>query len=337
MLEPAAPHRDIVVLGGSAGGISALCELVGTLPPDLPAAVFVVIHMGMGTTSRLPEVLSRRGPLRATHAIHGEEITPGHIYVAPPDMHLVVRPGYVHVVRGPKENGQRPSVDTLFRSAAVVYGPRVIGAVLSGYLDCGTSGLLSIKARGGVSVVQDPNDAEVPDMPASALKHAPIDHVAKLSAIGSQIAALVRKPAGDWPGQLPSTLREFEGEELGIPVEIVCPSCQGSLTETQLGGFRLYRCHVGHSFSLASMVDEQAQALEHALWAAARALEETSALAGRMANASIGNIKQKFEEKQRSQKQQADLIRRMLEHGTMHESDLPPSGEIDTARASRPD
>jgi two-component system chemotaxis response regulator CheB len=320
-------RRDILVIGGSAGGIAALIDLVAGLPADLPAAVFVVIHMGMGTVSRLPEVLSTRGPLRATHAIHGEEIARNHIYVAPPDMHLVVRPGYVHVVRGAKENGQRPSVDTLFRSASMVYGPRVTGVVLSGYLDCGTSGLLSIKARGGTSIIQDPSDAEVPDMPASALRHAPIDHVLPMAQMAAKLNALVREPAGSWPKQLPSSLKEFEGEELGVPVEVVCPSCQGTLTESQLQGFRMFRCHVGHSFSLDSMVDEQAQALEHALWAASRALEESASLAGRMAASTIGRVKSSFEEKQHTQRQQALLIRRMLDQGTLRESDRPLPSE----------
>ena len=148
------------MVGASSGGIEALSQLVAGLPADLPAAVFLVLHMQPGFRSVLPELLSRRGPLRAAHAIHGEPIVPGRIYLAPPDNHLTLRPGGLQVVRGPKENGHRPSIDALFRTASVAYGPRVIGVVLTGYLDCGTAGLLSIKARGGKAIVQDPRDAE---------------------------------------------------------------------------------------------------------------------------------------------------------------------------------
>jgi len=154
--------RDIVVIGASAGGVQAALQLASTLPADLPAAVFLAIHMAAGYVSRLPELMSARGSLRASHPVDGERIERGHIYVAPPDNHLVVRNGYMHVVRGAKENGYRPSIDLMFRSAATSYGSRVIGVVLTGNLDCGTGGLISIRSRGGVAVVQDPDDAEVP-------------------------------------------------------------------------------------------------------------------------------------------------------------------------------
>lgn len=288
-------------------------QLAAELPADLPATVFVALHMGLGALSRLPDILSRRGPLRATHPLHGEEFHRSRIYIAPPDMHLMVRPGYMHVARGPKENGQRPSVDTLFRSAATVYGPRVIGIVLSGYLDCGTAGLLSIKARGGVALVQDLQDAAVTDMPSSAIDHADVDYVVPVSAMPALISRLVRERAAPWPATMPSSLREFEGQEPGVPAEFVCPNCQGALTESQLGNFKLFRCHVGHAFSLDSIVAEQAQSLEHALWAAARALEESASLAGRMANRSDGGLRQKFEEREDTQMQQARMIRRMLD------------------------
>jgi two-component system chemotaxis response regulator CheB len=333
MKEP--QQRDIVVIGASAGGIPAISQLVSEIPADLPAAVFIVVHMGPGASSRLPEVLTRHGPLRATHAIHGEQIQRGRIYVAPPDNHLVVRAGYMQVVRSARENNQRPSVDTLFRTASNAYGPRVIGVVLSGYLDCGTAGLLSIKARGGVALVQSPADAEVPDMPQSAVDHVAVDHVANLGELPALLSRLSREPAGPWPATVPGVLSGFEGHAPGAPVEIVCPSCQGSLTETSLGGFHLFRCHVGHAFSMGIMVQEQAEALEAALWAAARALEESASLAKRLAARSAGELRTRFEEKENTQNQEALLIRRMLDQGVLQPTDRsaahPASAKADRA------
>jgi two-component system chemotaxis response regulator CheB len=305
--------RDIIVIGASAGGVEALSSLVSELPADLPASVFVVLHMGLGALSRMPEILTERGPLRATHALHGEEIVRRRIYVAPPDMHLIVRPGYMDVVRSARENGQRPSVDTLFRTAASAYGPRVIGVVLSGYMDCGTAGLMSIKARGGVALAQDPSEAKVPDMPASAIQHVDIDHVAPLAGLSRLITRLAHEPPNPWPESLPTSLQQFEGEAAGLPVEIVCPNCQGSLTESNLADFAVFRCHVGHAFTLDALATEQAGALEQALWAAARALEESAALADRIARRSAPGTRQKFEEKVDSQLQHARLIQRILD------------------------
>jgi two-component system chemotaxis response regulator CheB len=309
--------HDIVVIGASSGGVDGLSRLVAGLPADLPAAVFIVLHLEPGFASRLPEMLSARGPLRAKHAMHGEPIAPGRIYVAPPDNHLMLRPGYLHVVRGPKENGHRPAVDALFRTAAMVYGPRVIGVVLTGYLDCGTAGMMSIQARGGVTVVQDPRDAAVPEMPQSVITHVAVDHVVPLDGMAGLLARLVREPAGPLPGHVPGALREMEGDELGVAAELVCPICQGRLTETRHDGFEMFRCHVGHAFSLESIAAEQAEETERALWAAVRALEESAGLARRLAAGASGYMRQKFEEKEETQSQQAAMIRRILLRGNM--------------------
>jgi two-component system chemotaxis response regulator CheB len=308
-----ADGHDIVVIGASTGGIHALFELVANLPPDLGAAVFIVIHSHPDSASQLPELLSRRGPIPATHALHGESILRTHIYVAPPDTHVLVRPGRLEVVRGAKENGHRPAVDVLFRTAAASYGPRVVGIVLTGHLDCGTAGLLSIKTRGGISVAQDPREAVAPSMPRSAIEHAAVDHVATLREIPGLLAELVKQPAGTWPAPLPPAIARIEGGELGTAAEIVCPACQGKLTVGQVNDFNVFRCHVGHSFSLSSLAAEQAEHVERALWAAVRALEEGASLSRRLHRTAAGtDLRKRFEEKERSQMNDADVVRRLL-------------------------
>jgi two-component system, chemotaxis family, protein-glutamate methylesterase/glutaminase len=306
------PGHDIVVIGASAGGVRAVLELVSSLPAGLPAALFVAIHSRPDTASSLPELLSQRGAIPATYALHGEPLVPGHLYVAPPDNHLVVRPGRLEVVRGPKENGHRPAVDVLFRTAAASYGPRVLGIVLTGHLDCGTAGLLSIKARGGLAVAQEPADATAPSMPRSAIEHVDVDHVAPLREIPALIDRLVRVAAGPWPATLPPALARIEGEELGASAEVVCPACQGKLTVSDASGFHVFRCHVGHAFSLASLAAEQAEEVERALWAAARALEEGAALSRRLAHSASGDLQRRFVEKERAQFHDAEVVRRLL-------------------------
>jgi len=305
------PRHDIVVIGASAGGLEALCTLTAGLPADLGAAVFVVLHLHPVSDSRLPDLLDRESALKSSFALHGETITPGRIYLAPADNHLQLREGYVQVVRGPKENGHRPAADALFRTASTAYGPRVIGVVLTGYRECGTAGLLSIKARGGIAVVQSPETAEVPEMPNSAIAHVDVDHVVPLSEIAPLITRLVKEPA--FPARHPvPQLAVIEGEEPGDPVEIACPLCKGSMTAAKVGHFAYFRCQVGHAYSLGSMAAEQAEELERALWAALRALEESAAMAGRLKDAAPPCLRDRLVEKAQAQTQQAAIIRQML-------------------------
>jgi two-component system chemotaxis response regulator CheB len=310
--RPSTQGHDIVVMGGSAGGVDAMQCIVSAFPADLPAAVFVVVHTAAGYESALPEILSKRGPLKATHAIHGEPVTNGHIYVAPPDNHMLLRPGYLAVQRGPKENGSRPAVDPLFRSASIAYGSRVIAVVVSGNLDCGTAGLISVKARGGVALVQHPEGAVAKDMPESAIAHASIDRILPLGEIGPTIVRLTQEPVPA-PSPVPtsSELLELEGDEPGLRSDVVCPICQGALTEGQLAGVTAFRCHVGHAFSPVALLAEQAESLERALWAAVRALEESARLANRMSLTPSG-LRGRFDEKARTQMTHADIVRRML-------------------------
>ncbi len=335
-VEDAPAHRDIVVVGASEGGTEALSAFVAGLPVDLPAAVFVTLHSHASSESRLPEILTRHGALRARHAIHGERIAAGRIYVAPPDNHLMLRPGYVQVVRGPKENGFRPSVDALFRTASIAYGPRVIGVVLTGNLDCGTAGLLSIKARGGTALVQDPGEAAVPEMPRSAIDHVAVDQVAGVTALAARVVELTAAPAPPAPAQVPPEIAELEGDEPGLAAEIVCPICQGKLTETSVGGFSSFRCHVGHAFSLESVAAEQAEEVERALWASVRALEESARLANRLSASTAGEMRQRFVEREETQLQQAGVIRRLLlAGGTLSETDAHLINDAGASKRSR--
>jgi len=188
-------HRDIVVVGGSAGAIGALADIVGELAADFPAALFVVIHVPSNTASVLPQILSRRSGLRAGYPRDGDRIEHGRIYVAPPDHHLLIGDGSIGVTRGPRENGHRPAIDPLFRSAARAHGPRVVGVVLSGNLDDGSAGLREVTLRGGIGIVQDPAEALYPDMPRNALEFGNGHHSLPIAEIGAFLARIVREPA----------------------------------------------------------------------------------------------------------------------------------------------
>ncbi len=189
------PRHDVIVIGASAGGVEALIKLVGSLPAGLPAAVFLVLHIPAQSPSLLPDILNRAGPLHALHPVDGQAIQYGHIYVAPPDHHLMVEEGIVRIIRGPKENRHRPAIDLLFRSAARTYSSRVVGIILTGSMDDGTAGLLAIKRCGGETIVQDPQGALFSSMPQSAIAHVEVDHVMPLSDMGPLLAQMAHEPA----------------------------------------------------------------------------------------------------------------------------------------------
>jgi two-component system, chemotaxis family, protein-glutamate methylesterase/glutaminase len=195
-------RRDIVVIGGSAGAIESVSEIVRGLPPDFPAAVFVVVHFPGSVTSALPRILNRAGTLPAAHPDNEGPIQPGRIYVAPPDCHLFIEDDKIRLTRGPKENGHRPAIDPLFRSAAHHYGPRVIGLLLSGNLSDGTAGLLSIKQHGGIAIVQDPETALYAGMPRSAIERVPVDHVIPVREMARLLVQLTAETAPAEEGRL---------------------------------------------------------------------------------------------------------------------------------------
>jgi two-component system, chemotaxis family, protein-glutamate methylesterase/glutaminase len=282
-------RKDIVVIGASAGGMEALERLVGGLPADLAAALFVVWHLPPGMRTILPLMLSRAGPLSAAHPQDGDPILPGRIYVAPNDHHLLLEQGYVRVTKGPKENRFRPAVDPLFRSAAYVYGPRVIGIVLSGALDDGTAGLWTIKQRGGTAIVQEPADARHRSMPLNALEHTDADHRLPAADIGGLLGRLTREPAAPTPAlaapeeaKMRGEIRIAEGREaireglarLGVLSPFTCPECQGVLTLLREGSLVRFRCHTGHALSSGTLLQGTSEKVEEKLWEALRALDE---------------------------------------------------------------
>ena len=289
--------RDLVVIGASAGGVSALKALATSLPANLDASLFVVIHVAPDGPALMADILNGAGPLKAVYPRDRQAFEHGHIYLAPPDHHLLLEGDRMRVVRGPKENWHRPAIDPLFRSAAVQYGPRVVGVVLTGYRADGTSGLLAIKERGGVAVVQDPEDAAVAEMPTNALKRVEADHCLPLAEIAPLLARLVvtsieaaqPKPMLDQESlelEARIPLGEFSTEiadRVGTRSIFSCPECNGGLWEVKDDQLLRYRCHLGHAYDAEVLSGGQDDAVEKALWIALRTLKEHGKLSLQMA------------------------------------------------------
>jgi two-component system, chemotaxis family, protein-glutamate methylesterase/glutaminase len=202
---------DIIVIGASAGGVKPLRNLVGALPADFPAAIFIVMHLSPSRPSLLPEILQTRGRMKISTAVDGQKIEPARVYVAPPDQHLLVEPRCVRLTRGPREKRHRPAIDPLFRSAARAYGPRVIGIVLTGMLDDGAQGLHFVKSRGGVAIVQDPDEAAFDLMPLNAIKAADVDYVLKIEEIPQKLIELVHEVSQPDSGYVDVAARQRRG------------------------------------------------------------------------------------------------------------------------------
>ena len=288
-------RHDVIAIGASAGGVEAISRVVAGLPRDLRATVLVVLHVSRGK-SLMPEILTRASRLPASHPRDGEPMEYGRIYVAPPDHHLIVEPGLLRVVHTASENGVRPAIDPLFRSAARVYGPRTVGIVLTGTLDDGTAGVAAIKEGGGITIAQEPGEAVAPGMPRSAIASGHIDHVLPIRDIPLMIEALVAEEAVELPAPAePRHLTAMEpdlaapplarhhGDRPGTPSIYTCPECHGTLWEVDDGGVLRFRCRVGHVYSAESMIAAQTDEVDRALWIALRTLEERTALAHRLA------------------------------------------------------
>ena len=287
------PVRHAIVIGGSTGALEALLRLLPGLRRDVQASVFVVIHTAASSPGVLPNILARVCPLPVAYAVDGEQARAGRVIVAPPDHHLLLEGPRVRVARGPRENGFRPAVDPLFRTAAVAYGKNAIGVVLSGGLSDGTFGLLQIKRNGGVAVVQDPDDALARSMPESAIAHVDVNHVVAAASLGALLMRLTkaRKPS------IRNRARRHapDAAEVGTnflvsgpePAEAVsaftCQECGGVLRIREDGGLTRFGCHVGHVYTEDALAAAQTSGLEHALWTALRTLEEGAAFRRQMA------------------------------------------------------
>ncbi|MGN6550635.1 MAG: chemotaxis protein CheB [Pararhizobium sp.] len=331
-------NRCIIAIGASAGGVEALQRLVAGLPKDLPAAVFVVLHVG--PTSHLAEILDRAGPLPVANATSGADIEIGRVHVAPPGHHLLLHDGHMMLRRGPRENLVRPSIDPLFRSAACSYGGHVIGVILTGSLSDGTAGLRAIKTCGGISVVQHPDDAVVPDMVMSALKNVEIDHCVPLAEMPGLLTRLAHEKAGTTP-EIPSRIL-FEvaiaaqehgsmkaEDRLGDLSVFVCPECHGPLWEIKDGPMLRYRCHTGHAFTSEAMVEAQAVEAEQILWSLLRAHQQRAEFVRRLARkeekAKRKDLAIRLRERADEYQADADLVEQIIQNRRL--GTLGASGE----------
>jgi two-component system, chemotaxis family, protein-glutamate methylesterase/glutaminase len=316
-----------VAVGASAGGIEALRRLVAQLPADFPATILVVLHLPPNGTSVLPQILARSGKLPAEAASEGVYPEGGCIYVAPPDCHLLVdEDGMLRLDHGPRINGHRPAVDTLFHSVAAAYGRGAAGVVLSGVLDDGAAGLLAIKRAGGMTFAQDPNEALYEMMPRTAIEIVSPDHVAAADALGRLLAEVAAEPPPDPPAATLSLREEHlveidrgasDDPQPGVVTGLSCPECNGAIWLDDSTDIPQFACRIGHRFSPESFDVAQTQRVEAALWTALRTLEERAALYRRMAarhrESGSARTAQRFALRAESTVQHALVVREVIE------------------------
>ena len=320
-------NRDIVVIGGSSGATAPLKAILRALPEDLPAAVFIVLHIPARSLGILATVASAATRLPVHAAADGMLIAPGNVYLAVPDRHLIIADGHLRLGRGPRENMARPAIDPLFRSAAAAYGPRVVGILLSGLLNDGASGMEAVKRCGGVVVVQDPADAIADEMPRSAMNAVTVDLAIPGARIGDVLSDLVREPAGPGVPVPPEILLEIDiaaGERIdssitrriGDPAALTCSQCGGALTTVRNAKPLRFRCQVGHALTAEVVAKQQESAVDEALRVALRVIEERAELVSRMAedgrNSGRGAVAEMYDERATEYRQYAETIRRAV-------------------------
>lgn len=320
------PNHDIIVVGASAGGADALTRFVKLLPSNFSASVFIVLHVAPQSSNLLPEILQRRTPLPVQSPSDTTTIERGHIYVAPPNHHMLIEREHVRVVLGPPENRHRPAIDPLFRSAAWTDGPRVVGVVLTGTLDDGVAGLWAVKTCGGVTIVQDPTEAAFPDMPANVMRSFEPDYCLRLDEIAALLVKLAQEQSGQQNESPPQHLKEeveaamgkrdiHDMPGIGNLSAFTCPTCHGALWEIIEGDLLRYRCHVGHAFSADSLVAEQTDMVEDALYSALRALEEKAAALqrlGQQMGQRLPSLKARYEADAHDVEERAAVLRGLL-------------------------
>jgi two-component system, chemotaxis family, protein-glutamate methylesterase/glutaminase len=331
------PNRNLVVIGGSAGAIEAVREILRRLPGELPAAICVVIHSSPDGPSLLPQVLGRSSNLPTAFARHDEPIETGRVYIAPPDQHLLVSNGRLHLTRGPRENGFRPAVDPLFRSAASARRSGVLSVIVSGALNDGTYGAMLVKRAGGLVIVQDVQDALVASMPRSVLDNVAVDYSLPCAEIGPLLNRLVREPAigGGAMSPIEENSEPAEGQNRGVhpqgvngpPSPYTCPDCGGALWELQNGELLRYQCHIGHGYTAETLAVDQEYRFETAMWTAARVLEQTASLHRRMAEradrGNLAGVAADYRRRADEADEQGDLLREALLK--FREPRLPPA------------
>jgi len=316
-------RRNVIVIGSSQGGLDPLRQLINGLPSDLKASLFIVRHIATTDDNYLTKILHKDSSLPVKSAEHNVPFAEGTIYVAPADTHLLIDAKNMILSRGPRENLCRPAIDPLFRSAAACFGPRVVGIILSGELDDGTSGLIAIKKGGGIAIVQDPETAASPSMPRSALENANIDHCLPADEIGELIGKLVTEEVTAHEQKVENQHDELEivtGTDESIEImesdgslhPIGCPDCGGPLWQLNERSHTRYRCHTGHSYTSRSLVHGLQENEEQALYVALRTLEEKVRLLKNLEKQSSGAH---FLSRREEAERQSDILRKML-HST---------------------
>jgi len=320
-------NRDVLAIGTSAGGVDALLFIAKGLPRNLPAAILITIHLPSHVRSTLDELLARAGPMPARFAESGEAIRKGHIYIAPPDRHLLLYGDRLSLGEGPRENNTRPAIDPMLRSAALCCGARTVGVVLTGTMGDGASGLWAVRQAGGITVVQDPTDAAFAEMPLNALNRAKPDHVAALAEMPGLLARLVQEPVG--PARpLPSSVKyeveiarsghsSMDGMDgIGRRSVLACPDCGGVMWEIDQEEMPRYRCHVGHTYTAEVMSLALDENLRRSLASALRALDERVALAHKLYqqawNAGHRLLAENWADKAREFEREMEVIRNSI-------------------------
>ncbi len=339
-----------VFIGGSAGAIEALAELLSRLPEDFGAPVMVALHVGMTGASVLPSILDRVGSLHAVSPADGESLVRGVVYVAPRGRHLLVEDGRVRLGHGPTEHGVRPAIDPLFRSAAREFGPHAIGVVLSGMLDDGTAGLGEIRAQGGWALVQQPSEAAFPNMPQSAIGNLDVDEVLPIAELAARLDDLVRRPQwrpnpSDGGGRVAPSARAEEDDDTeppGMRTDITCPECGGVLWEEIDDQLTMYRCQAGHAFSADSLLAVQGEGLDTAIWRPIRMLRERGALLRRLAARASAQGRERsaryFQEQADDALRRASEMRRAMDGGASARAGAAKSkGDAEPEGAAEPD
>ncbi|MDB5131310.1 MAG: Protein-glutamate methylesterase [Mucilaginibacter sp.] len=331
--------KKIVVIGASAGGYHAIADVVAALPADPEIAVFAVLHMSKDSAAAVVlHHLQLRTSLACKIAADNEPIKGGHLYLAPPDHHLMVKKGLMRVHNGPRENRWRPSIDVLFRSAAAAYGSQVIGIILSGLLDDGTSGMSAIKRSGGICIVQEPKEALFPDMPTNVLNTVDVDYRVPLADIGYIITDHLSKPPArmlpvpedvrieaEITERMVSSMDELK--KIGTHSNFSCPDCGGGLWKMSSDGVHRYRCYTGHVYTERLLNDKQREELEASLWVSIRILEERKNLLTIMAGHELeaGHTPESVETKKRAGEVDVHINRLK---SVLHAMDKPASATI---------